>query len=85
MSVEPLSFDTNAINVFPTISSSGYFTIVGNGKANATVYTLLGEKIYSSQINSAESEIDLSKQPNGVYFLQLKTAEGAAVKKIVKQ
>jgi hypothetical protein len=46
------------------------------------IYNMMGEKVYSSIINSQSSIINLDA-PNGVYFLQLKTSEGTAVKKIV--
>jgi hypothetical protein len=30
-----------------------------------------------------KSEIDLSKEPNGIYFLQLKIEQGIATKKLI--
>jgi hypothetical protein len=49
------------------------------------ITNVFGEIIYSSAINSSISEIDLSKYSRGIYFLQLKTSEGTAVRKIVKE
>ena len=34
---------------------------------------VLGEKIYSSKINSDKAEIDLSKQPKGIFLFQLQS------------
>lgn len=80
------------------INLDNYFSVYPNpsgGKINITssmsnvqyksteVYTIEGEKIYQSTTNTDKSEINLSSQPNGVYFLQLKTEQGTATKKII--
>jgi hypothetical protein len=52
-------------------------------KGKIIVCNLFGETIYSSQINSNKSEIDLSNHASGIYFLQLKTEQGTATKKII--
>jgi len=53
------------------------------------VYNVYGECIYRSanfQINSSSNcLIDLSTAKSGIYFLQLKTEQGTAVKKIIKE
>jgi len=53
------------------------------------VYNVFGECIYQSanfQINSSSNlQIDLKEAPAGIYFLQIKTSGGTAVKKIVKE
>ena len=64
--------------------SAGIFSIrVPEGTARLEIYSVFGEKIYSSQIVSGRSEIDLSSQPDGVYFLQVRTEKGVVRKKIV--
>jgi len=52
------------------------------------VYSVLGEKIYSAPLlkgGDGGGLLDLSSAPSGIYFLQLKTSEGTAVKKIIKE
>ena len=49
------------------------------------IYNVYGEKVYSLIRSSAQSLINLSSQPEGVYFIQVKTAEGVIAKKIVVQ
>ena len=75
--------------VYPN-PTSGKFTIE-SGKlkmqnAEIQVYNMLGVQVYSklSTLNSQIS-IDLSNQPNGVYFLLLKTGQGEMNGKIVIQ
>jgi hypothetical protein len=80
-----------SLNVYPN-PTNGIFTIeCGETKNELIIYNVLGEKIYQSQINQlnnlptgqAGSTIDLSNQPNGIYFLQVKTEKGIVDKKIV--
>ena len=73
----------NEFIIYPN-PNSGTFTISTKRKDFAlTITNILGEKILSQKIQNIKSEIDLSKQPSGIYFLQLKTSEGIATKKIV--
>lgn len=55
--------------------NNGNFTIqISNFKfqnMGLEIYNVLGEKIYSSNINSNEHKIDLTKQHNGIYFHQI--------------
>jgi len=51
-----------------------------------TVYNVLGEEIHHQLINSSANQlIDLSAQPKGVYFLQIKSSSRIANKRIVIQ
>lgn len=44
---------------------------------------MVGEKIYQSVSNGATTEIDLSDQPAGVYFVYLRSGDECAVRKVV--
>ena len=77
----------NGFVIFPN-PTSGQFNLKMSQfedlKMNSIEITnIFGEKIYSSTVNSNKSEIDLSSQPNGIYFIQLKTENGIANKKII--
>lgn len=65
--------------------STGLFTIESE-KIISTIeiVNMLGEKIYSSQLNSEKATIDLSKKTKGIYFLSM-MSEGKvmAVKKLI--
>jgi hypothetical protein len=74
---------SNSFIIYPN-PSIGIFSIKSSENISAIeIVNLVGEKIYQSAINSTKSEIDLSKQPNGIYFLQLKTEQGVATKKLI--
>lgn len=78
----------NEMNIFPN-PTSGIFKLQLNSGQTAinnhqlSIFNMLGEKIYSSQINSDKTEIDLSKAPQGIYLVQIKTDKGVATKKLI--
>ena len=74
------------VTISPNPSTDIFSVVTSETTPSQIIITnMLGEKIYSSQINSQKSEIDLSKHPAGIYFLNTKTPNGAAVRKIVKE
>lgn len=46
-----------------------------SGKSLVTIYNLLGEKIFEQETSSPKTEINLATQPNGIYFLRLRSNE----------
>ena len=47
------------------------------------IVNVLGERIYLSYLDSYRTSIDLRKQPEGTYFLNVSTDEGVARRKII--
>ena len=91
MSSHPLGVNENVflkdrIDIFPN-PSNGHFCVLNekNKIDLMQVHNIFGEKVYSSQINSNKTEIDLSSQPNGIYFLQLRNNNGVVSKKVIIQ
>ncbi|MBI3502634.1 MAG: T9SS type A sorting domain-containing protein [Bacteroidetes bacterium] len=74
------------LRIFPN-PSNGIFVIQKGWKEINTikVFNLLGERIYFASINSETTTIDLSNQKDGIYFVQIKTEDGTASKKIIIQ
>lgn len=76
------------VTVYPN-PSDGKFNVSGIRYqiSHIEIYNVLGEKIYSISPAGGGSggglHLNLSDKPNGIYFLQLKTEQGSAVKKIV--
>jgi len=63
--------------------SSGHFTLQSTiPESEIIIYTITGQKIYSLKTNTTNTEIDMSKQANGIYFIQIKTEKGITTKKI---
>jgi PKD repeat protein len=84
----------NEPGLFSSINSSpnptnGVFQIQITGDRGSQykveIYNLLGEKIYNSIICSLKSIIDISTQPSGVYFLNVKTEKGFIAQKLIIQ
>ncbi|TAL62892.1 MAG: T9SS type A sorting domain-containing protein [Bacteroidetes bacterium] len=67
--------------------SAGKFTVTTSGKDISTVeiYNMMGEKVYSiSNVKSSNTkEINISSQPDGVYFISLRSRNEIATQKIV--
>jgi Secretion system C-terminal sorting domain len=79
--------DDAGINIYPN-PSSGSFTLQAINQpfnnAAVTISNMLGEKIYSSVINSKSSIINFDV-PNGIYFVQLKSVDRVATRKLIVQ
>lgn len=73
--------NTNPSLLISPNPTNGVFTITTEKEKISAIeiYNLLGDKIYST----SNPQIDLSSQPNGIYFLQIKTKEGNISKKII--
>ena len=78
-----------AVSIYPNPNTGTFQLAVGNGQltsaATLSIYNVVGEKIYvkdGKQLSSSTT-IDLSDQPNGIYFMQLKTATNTVTKKII--
>ena len=74
------------IDVFPN-PTSGKLTITGiQEKSEIKIFNVFGEKFFTQQfLANQPTIIDLSSQPAGIYFLQIKTNKDAFVKKIIKE
>src|SRR5690606_16243520 len=48
-------------------------------------YDVSGRLVSISIVNANESVLDISRQSSGVYFAKINTAQGAIVKKVIKE
>jgi len=72
-----------SINIFPN-PCDGKFAVQSETKENKIeVYNVFGEKIYRSEINKQKTEVDISSQPSGIYFVKVKTSKRMITKKIL--
>ena len=78
--------ETTGLVVYPN-PGNGKFTVnASNAKQSKLIITnILGESIYSSQINSDKTEIDLSNQPKGVYFIKVSSGKVGSTQKLLIQ
>jgi len=80
-----LSTIGSEINVYPNPFSSK-ITIVSNGTKQAVqIFNMLGSLIYNTIIETEKTEIDLTGQASGIYFVHLTNSQSSIIKKIIKQ
>lgn len=72
-----------SISIFPN-PNNGIFNI-NNVEATSSfeVYNVIGDKVYSSQLNKGNNAIDLSNLSNGSYFVKINSNNGSTTKKVV--
>jgi hypothetical protein len=64
--------DNNSTSVFPN-PSSGIVYIQSDSKvAELRIMDILGKQVYSATVNNYRTIVDLSAQPKGIYFYELK-------------
>jgi hypothetical protein len=72
----------NNIRIFPN-PSHGIFNIEGiNESVDVTIYNAFGEQVITNEMNLPQ-KLDLSSQPNGVYFIRIFTKDGVHFEKLV--
>lgn len=72
------------INIFPNPTNGKiHINVLGFNVQHLEVYNLLGERIFSQAGILSKSEIDLSSEPAGVYFIKITNGEKMFTKKIV--
>jgi|GEM_PF-1382999 len=72
----------NNIRIFPN-PSHGIFNIEGiDETVDVRIYNAFGEEVISNEVNLPQ-KLDLSNQPNGVYFIRIFTKDGVHFEKLV--
>lgn len=78
-------FAANAgILVYPNPSSSGQFNLVVRSSFDISVMQYNGQVIKTMKVVAGENVVDLSTQPQGIYFIRLNGANETYTIKIVK-
>ncbi len=78
--IDLLLFPNPTSGVFALKTTNEEFLL---GNLSFVIYNVIGVEIKTSKINSAETKIDLSSQPNGIYYIRLFNEKGSIIKKIV--
>ncbi|MBI4946656.1 MAG: M4 family metallopeptidase [Bacteroidetes bacterium] len=76
---------SNSISVFPN-PSNGIFTIssfLSDKNINLKIENVLGEEIFHSEMLSNSLQVDLRKETNGIYFIEINSENGTTNKKII--
>ncbi len=85
MGMEQVKVNRLEVEVFPN-PSTGRFTIAFVGTQNVEhgtveIYNILGERVYASNYSlfTNHYSLDLSNQPNGVYFYRVVNNDGSVL------
>ena len=72
------------MTIYPN-PSTGTFSIEWERKGNGLleIYNELGEKVFRCEAKNRTQEIDLSKEPGGIYFLTLQSEQGIVRRKVM--
>jgi len=83
-SIESYDSANDNISIYPN-PSNGYFKIKNSSEAQCVeIYNTLGECIYKA-INAPDSAVDISFQPNGIYFVRFTSEKEIITKKLIIQ
>lgn len=56
-----------------------------DNNASVEVLNMVGQVIYYDKVNAAKTNIDLSNQENGIYFVKVESSKGTEMIKLIKQ
>jgi len=72
--------------VYPNPASAKFtFNVLGDKPNQILIYNSLGKVILNQMIQSEMKEIDLTQQPQGIYFIKVLSANNAYSTKIIKR
>lgn len=78
-------FETNSIQIFPNPFLSNVTIINNNGIGNLEVYSVLGQKITSFELNNGNNTINLNNLNSGVYFFKINSDNKSQTLKLIKK
>ena len=83
--VNDITSSKSLVTIFPN-PSENIFTIKTSNKAinYISVFDNLGRKVYEQKMNNSSLDIDLSKQPKGIYFVSIQSNTDKETVKINK-
>lgn len=89
-SVSNLTSQISHLYVYPNPGTGKFKIQIDNGQLSIdnyqlSIYNILGEKIYQSEIQNQKSEIDISQQPNGIYIVRVNGSKQSLNLRIIKQ
>jgi hypothetical protein len=71
--------------VYPNPVQEALYIKASSAISNLKISNVLGAIVYESADNPSEMTLDVAAYPNGVYLVEITTAQGKLVRKLVKQ
>ncbi|MBI2279367.1 MAG: T9SS type A sorting domain-containing protein [Bacteroidetes bacterium] len=86
LGVKNEAIPSNLLSIYPNPFANQFLvSYQSTNKTTVEVYSLLGQKIVSQPITQHLTLLDLTNQPNGVYFVRVTDGNEVIIKKVVKQ
>lgn len=77
---------SNLLSIYPNPFANQFLvSYQPTNKTTVEVYSLLGQKVVSQPVTQHLTLLDLTNQPNGVYFVRVTDGNEIVTKKVVKQ
>lgn len=92
--LEPASISeiksSGTLSVYPNPGNGKFKIQMDNGQLSIdnyqlSIYNVLGEKIFQSEIKNLKTEIDISHQPNGIYIIRVNDGIQSLNQRLIKQ
>lgn len=84
--VKEVAKDNNTLSIYPNPFANQFLVnYKPSNKTTVEVYNLLGAKVSSQQITQYLTLLDLSNEPNGVYFVRVTDGKEVITRKVIKQ
>jgi hypothetical protein len=80
-----ISNETFSIYPNPTSNKLTIKFPVNQIKAEVSIYTLLGQHVFSKEISSSENDLNIDNLQNGMYLVKIKSDSITAIMRIIKQ
>jgi N-acetylneuraminic acid mutarotase len=74
----------NNISVYPNPFSSKIILLTFKGNKEVKIYDAIGSLVYSIMVTIEKTEFDLSDQPEGIYFVTVKSGDQTKTLKVIK-
>ncbi|MBP6390554.1 MAG: T9SS type A sorting domain-containing protein [Flavobacteriales bacterium] len=77
--------DATSCKIFPN-PTTGWFRVehATSGAQQLEIRNVMGQEVYRSMGNASLTQIDLTSQPAGIYFLTIRTSQQATTQRLIK-
>lgn len=72
----------SSFSLFPN-PGNGRFTVRGENMQMIEIYDIRGRKVFSSPVNDLLFDVDISNEPDGLYFVKVFTDRGIVARKVM--
>ena len=84
LGVQSAVVNNNVFSIYPNPATQEVTVVSNNGNVtNVTIYDITGRLVYTEKANVTTLSVNISELPKGVYVINVKTAKGENVEKLI--